>query len=109
MRFVCADAAAIALRLREEGTKPDTVVVDPPRKGLEETVIREIAGMAPERVVYISCNPSTLARDLLRFSENGYRMLEAEAFDMFPRTSHIETAALLCRKDDETPDLNELK
>ena len=99
VRFVCADAAAIALRLRKEGTKPDTVVVDPPRKGLEEAVIREIAGMAPERVVYISCNPSTLARDLLRFSENGYRMLEAEAFDMFPRTAHIETAALLFRKE----------
>lgn len=97
VEFVCADSAEIASRLREEGLKPDVVVVDPPRKGLAESVIRDIAGMAPERIVYISCNPSTLARDLDRFTEEGYELISAEAYDMFPRTEHIETVVKLTR------------
>ena len=93
--FICADAAEIAAQLREQGLKPDAVVVDPPRKGLAESVIRDIAGMKPDRVVYISCNPATLARDVALFTEVGYSLGDAEAYDMFPRTSHVETVCLL--------------
>ena len=97
--FVCADAAEIADRLRREGLQPDAVVVDPPRKGLAESVVRDIAAMQPDRVVYISCNPSTLARDVERFAEAGYRLVTAEAYDMFPRTSHVETVCSLEHKE----------
>ena len=95
--FVCADVSEIAAKLREEELHPDVIVVDPPRKGLAESVVGSIAGMEPERVVYISCNPATLARDLKRFSELGYKTTAAEAFDMFPRTSHVETVVSLTR------------
>ena len=93
--FICADAAEIAAQLREQGLKPDAVVVDPPRKGLAESVIRDIAGMKPDRVVYISCNPATLARDVALFTAAGYHLRDAEAYDMFPRTCHVETVCLL--------------
>ena len=96
--FLCADAAEIAERLRGEGLRPDAVVVDPPRKGLAESVVRDIAAMGPDRVAYISCSPSTLARDVARFEEAGYRLAAAEAFDMFPRTSHVETLVLLSQQ-----------
>ena len=100
VEFFCADAAEIASRFRKSGLEPDAVVVDPPRKGLAESVIRDICGMRPERVVYISCNPSTLARDMERFAAEGYLLKTSEAYDMFPRTSHIETVALLIRKNE---------
>ena len=96
--FVCADAAEIADRLKRERLRPDAVIVDPPRKGLAESVVRDIAAMQPDRVVYISCNPSTLARDVERFTVLGYRMIAAEAYDMFPRTSHVETVVLLSQQ-----------
>ena len=99
--FVCADAAEIADRLKREGLRPDAVIVDPPRKGLAESVVRDIAAMQPARVVYISCNPSTLARDVARFHETGYCLSAAEAYDMFPKTSHIETVALLYHQKKE--------
>ena len=95
------NAAEIADRLKREGLRPDAVVVDPPRKGLAESVVRDIAAMRPDRVVYISCNPSTLARDVARFNETGYCLSTAEAYDMFPKTSHIETVALLYRQKKE--------
>ena len=100
VEFICADAADAAEKLRREELKPDSVLVDPPRKGLTEQVIRDIAGMHPKRVVYISCNPATLGRDVKLFSEH-YDLTAAEAFDMFPRTSHVETVALLSRRKDE--------
>ena len=99
VEFICADAAEIADRLCGEGLRPDAVVVDPPRKGLAESVVRDIAAMKPDRVVYISCNPSTLARDVERFCALGYRMITAEAYDMFPRTSHVETVVLLSHEN----------
>jgi 23S rRNA (uracil1939-C5)-methyltransferase len=73
--------------------------VDPPRRGISEQVIDAIVTMAPERVVYVSCNPATLARDLKLLEERGYRARRAEAFDLFPRTSHVETVCLLTHKD----------
>lgn len=80
----------------EDAAHPDVVVVDPPRKGLEAEVIPAIAAMGPERVVYVSCDPGTLARDVKRFQEAGYVPARAAAVDMFPRTAHVETCILLC-------------
>ena len=71
-------------------------MVDPPRKGLEAEIIPTISAMGPERVVYVSCDPGTLARDVKRFQEAGYVPARAAAVDMFPRTAHVETCILLC-------------
>ncbi len=95
--FFCGDAGDIAQRLAAERLRPDVVVVDPPRKGLEETVIPVIASMGPERIVYVSCDPGTLARDVKRFSGEGYRAVRAVAVDLFPRTRHVETVVLLSK------------
>ncbi len=98
-RFLCADAAQAAAQLEREGVHPEVVVVDPPRKGCDAAVIDTIAAMAPDRVVYVSCDPATLARDLKRFEEKAYRTVRITPVDMFPRTPHVETVVLLSRKD----------
>ena len=95
--FFCGDAGDIAAKLAEEKLRPDVVVVDPPRKGLGEDVIAAIRTMSPDRVVYVSCDSGTLGRDVKRFAELGYRLETATAVDMFPRTCHVETVALLQR------------
>lgn len=97
-RFECGDASDLALRLETEGIRPDVVVVDPPRKGLASDVVDTIARMAPERVVYVSCDPATLGRDVKRFQAHGFRAVKAEAVDMFPGTAHVETVVLLLRE-----------
>ena len=97
IRFLCADAAEAAADFAARGMKPDVLFVDPPRKGLEESVIDSVAAMEPERVVYVSCDPATLARDLRRFGEKGYDAEKAAAVDMFPRTRHIESVVKLTR------------
>lgn len=97
--FICADASEAAARFLKEGIRPEAVVVDPPRKGMDEKAIRAVCGMKPERVAYVSCNPSTLARDITVFNECGYELQKATAVDMFPRTSHVETVVLLSRKN----------
>lgn len=96
--FFCGDAEDIAARLAEEGLKPDVITVDPPRKGLAPGVVDAIARMDPVRVVYVSCDPATLARDVKRFSQQGYRPVTALAVDLFPRTSHVESIVCLSRK-----------
>ena len=101
--FFCGDAGEVAARLAVEDLRPDVITVDPPRKGLGEDVVAAIARMAPERVVYVSCDPATLGRDVKRFVAAGYRLREAAAVDMFPRTAHVETAALLERPEGESP------
>lgn len=95
--FFCGDAGEAAREFRRRGLRPDVVVVDPPRKGLEPGVIAETAGMEPERVVYVSCDPGTLARDLALFQDAGYRPQKGLAVDMFPRTSHVETVVPLSK------------
>ena len=75
--------------------RPDVICVDPPRKGLAPAVVDTIVRMAPRRVVYVSCDPGTLARDIARFREQGWSVRRALAVDMFPRTAHVETAVLL--------------
>ena len=97
-RFICADAPTAAEQLRKEGTAPDVVILDPPRKGCGEELVKTIRKMNPKRVVYVSCDPATLARDLKYFAENGYITQEVTPCDMFPRTAHCETVVLLSRK-----------
>ena len=77
------------------GSSPDVILVDPPRKGLAPEVIDAVVTMAPKRIVYVSCDPATLARDVKLFSERGYSLSHAEAFDLFPRTFHVETVVSL--------------
>ena len=79
--------------------KPDTVVVDPPRKGMEEAAVEAVCSMSPEHIVYVSCDPATLARDLLRFTSLGYSLCEVTAVDMFPRTRHVECVVKLTRSE----------
>lgn len=95
--FICADAAQAASTLLERGVKPDIVILDPPRKGCDEALIKTVAEMSPERVVYVSCDSATLARDCQRFAVLGYRTLTATPVDMFPHTAHVETVALLAK------------
>ena len=97
--FICADArdAAAELLRRSPEIKPRAVVLDPPRKGLAPGVIDAVCGLSPERVVYISCDVATQARDLKRFAEQGYAPVRAAAVDMFPRTAHVETVAEIWR------------
>ena len=95
VEFFCADAADIAAQFAAEGRHPDVISVDPPRKGLAEEVVHAIAEMAPSRVVYVSCDPATLARDIGRFAPLGYHAEKIVTVDLFPRTHHIESVALL--------------
>lgn len=96
-RFLCADAAKAAKQLQREGIRPDVVVMDPPRRGCDEAVLQAIAEMAPSRLVYVSCNPATLARDLARLEQEGYTVQKAVPVDMFPRTAHVETVVLMSK------------
>jgi len=99
--FICADAAQAAVTLTERGESPDVIIVDPPRKGCDEALLDCIAQLSPERLVYVSCDPATLARDCARMKDRGYNVQRLSVVDMFPRTVHVETVALLSRK---TPD-----
>ncbi|RAS78115.1 23S rRNA (uracil(1939)-C(5))-methyltransferase RlmD [Priestia endophytica] len=83
----------------KKGISADTLVVDPPRKGCDEALLNTIIDMKPNRVVYVSCNPGTLARDLQVLEEGGYKTVEVQPVDMFPHTTHVECCALLVRKD----------
>ena len=96
--FFCADAGQAAQRLAKRGI--DVLVVDPPRKGLAEDVVESIARMQPERVVYVSCDSATMARDVKRFAALGYRAMRACAVDLFPRADHVEAVVLLSRETD---------
>ena len=98
-RFICSDAAKAAELLRKEKVQPDAVIVDPPRRGCAEELLDTIATMSPKKVVYVSCDPATLARDLKRFAERGYDTLRVTPVDLFPGTEHVETVVLLSRKD----------
>ena len=93
--FACGDAEIGFSECREKFGTIDAIVVDPPRKGISAEVIGQIADSAVRKVLYISCNPATLARDVKALSENGYITNTAYPFDMFPRTGHVETVLLL--------------
>lgn len=96
-RFICADAEKAAIELKKEGVSPDVIIVDPPRKGLTEKLVETIVQMNPKRVVYVSCDPATLARDLKQFEELNYSVKEITPVDLFPRTAHVESVCLLSR------------
>ena len=97
-RFVCADCKEAVLLLEEEGQKPDVLIVDPPRKGCGAEVLDTIARLAPRRVVMVSCNPSTAARDCKILEERGWRVAAYRPFDLFPRTRHVECVVQLVKK-----------
>ena len=96
--FICGDAAAAARDLKGRGIKPDAVILDPPRKGCDSELLSTVAkDFAPERIVYVSCDPATLARDAKILEDLGYKLIEYTPVDLFPRTSHVETAALFLK------------
>ena len=97
-RFICSDAAQAAETLAAEGIHPDVIIIDPPRKGCAPALINTVAQMNPERIVYVSCDPATLARDCKLFDEQGYKAVKATPADLFPRTGHVETVVLMTRK-----------
>ena len=95
--FFCGDASDVAKKLARENLRPDVITVDPPRKGLAADVVESIAEMQPGRVVYVSCDSATMARDVKRFADFGYAAKRACAVDMFPRADHVETVVLLSK------------
>ena len=97
--FFCGDAGQAALELEKQGIKADVVVVDPPRKGLNGDTIEALARFAPRRIVYVSCDPATLARDVALLKEKGYKVLNATACDLFPRCSHVESIVCLTKQN----------
>ncbi|MGI5883521.1 MAG: 23S rRNA (uracil(1939)-C(5))-methyltransferase RlmD [Candidatus Spyradocola sp.] len=96
-KFLCADAGRFLLRMAAEHQPLDVLFMDPPRSGSDENFLRAVCTLAPSRVVYISCNPTTLARDLAYLTKHGYRALRATPVDMFPYTEHVETVVLMSR------------
>lgn len=98
-RFLCADAGTAARQLCEEGLAPDVVVLDPPRKGCDETTLNAVLQMAPRRIVMVSCYPATAARDCRYLADRGYTLRRVQPADMFPRTKHVETVVLMTRSD----------
>lgn len=93
--FAVGEAETVIPNWYEEGITADTLVVDPPRKGCDEALLRTIIDMKPKRVVYVSCNPGTLARDLRVLEDGGYQTREVQPVDMFPHTNHVECVAVL--------------
>lgn len=97
IEFVCSDAASYAKKLSEENMKPDIIVVDPPRKGCDQITLDSIVKMSPQRIVYVSCDPATLARDLRILEDSGYHCIKVQPVDMFPFSHHVETVVLLSK------------
>ena len=99
VEFFCGDASAVAADFAAKGLRPDVICVDPPRKGLAPEVVRAAAQMAPRRIVYVSCDPATLARDVKLFAAEGYGTVRAAAVDMFPGTANVESVVALERRE----------
>lgn len=93
--FICGDAAAASAKFAAENITPDAVILDPPRKGCAPSLLADIAHMSPDRIVYVSCDPATFARDCALLADHGYVLKEYTPFDMFARTAHVETVGLL--------------
>ncbi len=100
-QFICGDASKASSQLKSQGISPNVVIIDPPRKGCDSSLIEDIVEMSPERIVYVSCDAETLARDLKLFSERNYSVKEITPVDLFSRTSHVETVVLLSRNQEE--------
>ena len=100
VEFYAGKAEEVVPKMYKEGKTANVVVVDPPRKGCDDKVLDTIVSMQPDRVVYVSCNPSTLARDLAYLDERGYKCVEIQPVDMFPHTMHVECCAKIVKKSD---------
>ncbi|MDY0406641.1 23S rRNA (uracil(1939)-C(5))-methyltransferase RlmD [Virgibacillus sp. 179-BFC.A HS] len=98
VEFVVGQAEKVMPAWKEKGLNPDVIVVDPPRKGCEADFLQAMIEMEPKRIVYVSCNPSTLARDLKILADGGYRAAEIQPVDMFPQSMHVECVSLLQRE-----------
>ena len=96
--FICGDAGACTSQLLQRNIQPEVAIVDPPRKGLDRLTIDSLVKMNPDRIVYVSCDPATLARDCAFLSEQGYSVQVVQPVDMFPQTTHVETVVLLSHK-----------
>ena len=96
--FICGDAGMAAAELEKRGTAPDVIILDPPRKGCSEDTLEAVAKMSPKRIVYVSCNTATMARDFKILDSLGYEPKKVQPVDMFPRTAHVEGVGLLVRK-----------
>lgn len=96
-KFICADAANGADLLKKEGIKPDIVILDPPRKGCDKALLDTVEQMSPKKIVYVSCDSATLARDLEILKNKNYITQSVTAVDMFPRTPHVEAVALIIK------------
>lgn len=97
--FICGDAGKAAEELLQNGVQPDVVILDPPRKGCDNATINAVTEMSPKKIVMISCNPATAARDCKMFEENGYKTAMVRAVDLFPRTGHVETVVLMSKAE----------
>lgn len=97
IHFIAADATEYMIQMSEKGQKADVVIMDPPRSGSTQEFVDAVASISPKRVVYVSCNPETLGRDLEWFKKHGYKAQEAWPYDMFPFTNHVECVCLLTR------------
>ena len=98
--FICADASTSAAELKARNVSPDVVILDPPRKGCAPELIETVAGMSPERIVYVSCDSATQARDCKLFVSYGYQVTRCAPVDMFPRAGHVECVVLMSRVKD---------
>lgn len=97
VQFISGKSEEKMPRLIKQGIRADVVIVDPPRKGCEETLLKAMVEMNPEKIIYVSCNPSTLARDLKILNDNGYKIQAVQPVDMFPHTGHVETVVMMSR------------
>lgn len=93
--FICSDASKAAVLLKNKGIRPEVIILDPPRKGCSPDLLKTVSEMSPDRIVYVSCDPATLARDCKILSEHGYKVNRAAPVDMFPKTGHVETVCLI--------------
>ena len=98
MRFICADATQYISDMAEAGEKADIVIMDPPRAGSTVQFMKSVCALSPMKIVYVSCNPETLARDLEYFTRNKYKVRRIQPVDMFPNTGHVETVVLMTKK-----------
>ena len=106
IRFYCADAGEFMVNMAADGEKADVVFMDPPRAGSDIPFLKSVVTLSPEKIVYISCNPETQARDLAFLTRNGYKVRKIQPVDMFPHTAHVETVVLLSqRRADEHIDI----
>jgi 23S rRNA (uracil1939-C5)-methyltransferase len=99
-QFEAGDAAELLSGISEEGYGADIIVLNPPRKGCDKEVLQSCSSLKPTRIIYVSCSPTTLARDLNILKGLGYRTLEIQPVDMFPQTPHVEDVALLERENE---------